>query len=116
MSNTVRRASTRSRPMLIRASGPAPNTPDDSGHGFSAFGSFVINPKFNVFARYDWVKPTQLRVAGVAGDVKDNYFNIGVDYKPIAPLDLALVYKHNRINNGTWSTSNGTIGGLDDGT
>jgi hypothetical protein len=48
--------------------------------------------------------------------VKDHYFNVGVDYKPIAPLDFALVYKRDRANNGFISTSNGNIGGLDRGT
>ena len=31
---------------------------------------------------------------------KDHYFNVGLDYKPIAPLDFALVYKRDRANNG----------------
>ena len=41
---------------------------------------------------------------------------MGLDYKPIAPIDLALVYKRERTKNGFLSTSNGTIGGLDHGT
>ena len=40
---------------------------------------------------------------------------MGLDYKPIGPIDLALVYKHDRARNGFISTSNGTIGGLDHG-
>jgi len=49
----------------------------------------VINPQFNVFGRYDWVKPTHIELAGTGGSVKDQYLNLGVDYKPIAPLDIA---------------------------
>ena len=49
-----------------------------------------------VFGRYDWVKPTQTVLAGTGGPVRDNYFNAGVNYKPIPPLDLALVYKRER--------------------
>ena len=94
---------------------PAPNTANDRAHGWSAFGSFVINPQFNIFGRYDWVKPTDVVVAGTGGSVRDHYFNIGVDYKPIAPLDFALVYKRDRANNGFINTSNGNIGGLDHG-
>ena len=75
----------------------------------------MINPQFNVFGRYDWVKPTHIELAGTGGSVKDQYLNLGVDYKPIAPLDFALVYKHDRANNGFIGTSNGTIGGLDHG-
>jgi hypothetical protein len=97
-------------------SGPLPATPNDSAHGWSAFGSFAFTPAISVFGRYDWVKPTGLTVAGTGGPVKDHYFNVGVDYKPIAPIDLALVYKHDRANNGFIGTSNGTIGGLDHGT
>ena len=35
--------------------------------------------------------------------------------KPIDPIDLALVYKHEQVTNGLLSTSNGTIGGPDRG-
>ena len=95
---------------------PAPNTPDDKAHGWSAFGSFAFTPKIAVFGRYDWLKPTQLTLNGTGGPVKDQYFNVGLNYKPIAPIDLALVYKREKTKNGFLSTSNGTIGGLDDGT
>ena len=94
---------------------PAPITANDKSHGWSAFGSFAFTPKLSVFGRYDWVRPTQVVLAGTGGAARDNYFNAGINYKPIAPLDLALVYKHERTNNGFISTSNGTIGGLDHG-
>jgi hypothetical protein len=84
----------------------------DKSHGVSAFGSFAFTPKMSVFGRYDWVKPSR----DLNPSLKDNYFNAGVDYKPIAPLDVALVYKRDKIDNGSWSTSNGTIGGTDHGT
>jgi hypothetical protein len=90
-------------------------TANDTSHGWSAFGSFNFTPKISAFARYDWVRPTHFVVAGTDGAAKDQYFNVGVDYKPIAPIDLALVYKHERTNNGFISTSNGNIGGLDHG-
>ena len=95
---------------------PAPITASDSARGWSAFGSFVINPQFNVFGRYEWVKPTDNTIALTDGPVKDRYFNLGVDYKPLPSLDFALVYKREKASNGTISTSNGTIGGLDHGT
>lgn len=97
--------------------GPPPiDTPDDKSHGWSAFGSFAFTPKIAAFARYDLVKPTSFVGVGTDGKVTDHYFNVGLNYKPIAPLDFAVVWKHERINNGTLSTSNGTIGGLDRGT
>jgi hypothetical protein len=95
---------------------PAPLTPNDKSHGWSAFGSFAVTPAVAVFGRYDLVNPTRAVLAGTDGDVKDHYFNVGVDYKPIPPIDLALVYKRDRAHNGFISTSNGTIGGLDRGT
>jgi hypothetical protein len=94
---------------------PAPLTPNDKSRGWSAFGSFAFTPKISAFGRYDWVRPTQVVLAGTDGAARDRYFNLGVDYKPIAPIDLAVVYKHERTDHGFLSTSNGTIGGLDRG-
>jgi hypothetical protein len=90
-------------------------TKNDTSHGWSAFGSFAFTPEINAFARYDWVRPTHVVIAGTDGAVKDQYFNVGVGYKPIAPIDIALVYKHDHADNGFINTSNGLIGGLDHG-
>jgi hypothetical protein len=97
---------------------PLPPLPtgDDKSHGWSGFGSFAFTPKISVFGRYDWVKPTQTVLAGTGGSVSDNYFNAGIDYKPLAPVDLALVYKRERASNGLINTSSGSIGGLKKGT
>lgn len=84
----------------------------DKSNGWSAFGSFAVTPKIGVFGRYDWVKPSR----DLNPALKDHYFNVGVDYKPITPLDFALVYKRDRANNGFINTSNGSIGGVDRGT
>jgi len=81
----------------------------DSADGWSAFGSFAFNKQFSVFGRYDWVKPKK----DLSPDLTDRYFNVGVNYKPIKEVDLALVYKRDRAKNGFLSTSNGTIGGID---
>jgi hypothetical protein len=88
---------------------------NDSGHGWSGFGSFAFNPMFNVFGRYDMVKPTDFQVVGADGTLRDHYFNIGATYKPIAPIDISLVYKHEKTSNGFLNTSNGNIGGNDQG-
>jgi predicted porin len=79
----------------------------DKADGWSAFGSYAFMPQFSVFGRYDHVKPSH----DLNPALKDDYFNAGIDYKPLPPLDFALVYKHDRVKNGTLSTSNGTIGG-----
>lgn len=83
----------------------------DKSDGWSAFGSFSFTPAIAVFGRYDQVKPSKDLNPGL----KDHYFNVGLDYKPIQPLDLALVYKHERTNHGFLNTSNGNIGGADHG-
>ncbi len=81
----------------------------DSADGWSTFGSYAFNKQFSVFGRYDWVKPKK----DLSPNLKDRYFNVGVNYKPIKEVDLALVYKRDRAKNGFLSTSNGTIGGID---
>ena len=84
----------------------------DKSDGWSAFGSFAFTPKILAFGRYDWVAPSR----EINPALKDHYFNAGLDYKPLPPLDFALVYKRERANHGLLSTSNGTIGGPDHGT
>jgi len=84
----------------------------DKSRGWSAFGSFAFTPKLAIFGRYDWVQPND----DTNSHLKDNYFNIGVNYKPIKGIDVALVYKRDKAKNGFISTSNGTIGGIEDGT
>ena len=91
---------------------PAPNTPDDKTSGWSGFGSFAFTPEIALFGRYDHLNPSK----DFNPALKDNYFNVGLNYKPIGPIDLALVYKRDKVTNGTLSTSNGTIGGADHGT
>ncbi len=84
----------------------------NSSDGWSAFGSYAFAPQFAVFGRYDWVKPSK----DLNPALRDRYFNVGVNYKPIPPIDLALVYKRDRAESGFISTSNGTIGGINEGT
>ena len=84
----------------------------DKSDGWSAFGSFAFTPKILAFGRYDWVAPSR----DINPALKDHYFNAGLDYKPLPPLDFALVYKRERANHGLLSTSNGTIGGPYHGT
>jgi hypothetical protein len=84
----------------------------DSSEGLGVFASFRFDPQWSVFGRYDWVKPSQ----DVSTKVKDDYFNLGVSYSPVKNIDLALVYKRDKVDNGFLSTSNGTIGGINDGT
>lgn len=84
----------------------------DAAEGWSLFGNINPIPDISVFARYDWVKPHK----DTQPDLKDHYVNAGIQYTAFKNVDLALVYKHDRADNGLISTSNGTIGGVKDGT
>ncbi|MBW8785312.1 MAG: hypothetical protein JF593_14555, partial [Novosphingobium sp.] len=48
--------------------------------------------------------------------LRDNYFNLGIQWEPVKIVDLALVYKRDAVDRGTLATSNGTIGGSVNGT
>jgi hypothetical protein len=50
-------------------------------------------------------------------DLRDEYFNVGLVNHVRKGIDLALVYKHEQVDGGgTVNTSNGVIGGLNEGT
>ena len=88
----------------------------DKDEGYSAFASYQFTPEWSVFGRYDWVNPkTTNSTTHAVTNVKDNYFNVGIQYSPFKMIDFALVYKHDRANGGFISTTNGSIGGLDHG-
>lgn len=80
----------------------------NSAEGVSAFGSFWFTPRFSIFGRYDYLKPQE----DINSAFHNNYYNVGLSYKPIGPLDFALVYKHDSVLDGVLSTGNGTIGTL----
>jgi hypothetical protein len=84
----------------------------NSSEGFSAFGSFKFTDRVALFGRYDWVKPKR----DTAPTLKNDYFNVGVSYSPARIVDFALMYKREKVANGTLATQNGTIGGSVDGT
>ncbi len=87
-------------------------TSKDQTTGWSAFGSYALSKKFAVFGRYDWVDPTKDSVP----QAKEDYYDFGVDYTGVKNIDIALVYKRDEADNISMSTSNGTIGGTDEGT
>jgi len=80
---------------------------EDKSDGISAFGNVNFHKNWSVFGRYDWIKPTKL----TNDNTKDNYYNVGLQWEPVKIIDLALVYKHEKVENGALGTANGTIGG-----
>ncbi|THD79381.1 MAG: hypothetical protein E7812_09935 [Phenylobacterium sp.] len=84
----------------------------DKSDGYSVFGSYNFTSQVSAFGRFDYVKPTK----DTKPSEKDAYWNIGLNWEPVKIVDLALVYKRDKIDNGSLSTSNGTIGGTVEGT
>jgi hypothetical protein len=86
----------------------------DEGDGFSSWISYDFNSQWSVFGRYDTAKPSK----DVLTSLKDQYTNLGIDFKPRKGVDLALVYKTEKVDNGQISVSgadaNGsyTLGGV----
>ncbi len=86
--------------------------PSDKADGYSIWGSVSPMAKVSLFARYDHAKPNK----DTNPDLQDDYYDAGISYAAYKNVDIALVYKHEKVENGTISTSNGTIGGVNDGT
>lgn len=80
----------------------------DKADGFSSYASYsFLSNQWSVFARYDRTKLSRI----VAPNLKDTYFNAGVAYKPIKLLDFALVYKNEKVENGSTSVSGADANG-----
>jgi nucleoid-associated protein YgaU len=80
---------------------------EDKSDGYSAFGNVNFAKTWSVFGKYEWVKPNKIS----NDNLKDQYYNVGIQWEPVKIVDLALVYKHDNVKNGTFGTQNGTIGG-----
>lgn len=65
----------------------------DRGEGYSVWGQAVIQGPFSVFARYDRTKMSEKLHPGL----REDYYNAGFQYHAIPGVDLALVYKHDRV-------------------
>jgi hypothetical protein len=90
---------------IVTSSGAVPVS--DKADGVSGWASYSFAAQWSVFGRYDQVKLSK----DVAPSLKDTYFNLGMSYKPIKGLDFALVYKNEKVDNGSASLSGGNAGG-----
>ena len=68
----------------------------DKADGYSAWGSYDFTSKVGVFARWDSAKTSK----DLAPNLKDEYFNVGVAAHATSKIDVALVYKHEKMDNG----------------
>jgi hypothetical protein len=83
----------------------------DEADGYSAWGSVNIKKNLAIFARYDDVTPSK----NLQPDLENTYVNVGVAFQPTAKVDIAFVYKQDKVEDGTFATTNGTIGGVTSG-
>jgi hypothetical protein len=88
----------------VVASSPTAVLNNDAAKGYSFLASYAFNATWNVFARYDNVNLSE----NVLPNLKDKFYDAGIDYKALKSLDLALVYKNEQVYNGA-----ATIGSAD---
>lgn len=74
---------------------------EDKADGYSIFGNAVISGPFSVFARYDESKNSKT----LHPNLKEQYYNGGFQYHVMTGIDLALVWKHDHIDNPTSATA-----------
>lgn len=68
----------------------------DKADGYSAWASYDFTPMFGVFGRWDQAKTSK----DLSPDLKDEYFNVGLATHPTKGVDVSLVYKHEKMDNG----------------
>ncbi len=78
----------------------------DKADGFSGWVSFSVSPTVALFGRYDDFKPSK----DLKPNLKDTYYNLGVEFKVNKEFQASLAYKYEKVEGGTISTGNGTIG------
>jgi hypothetical protein len=83
--------------------GPA----DDKANGTSGWVSYDINSQFQAIARYDNTKLS----ADISPNLRDEFFLLAGAYKPIKPLDIAVVYKNEKVEHGSNTISGANANG-----
>ena len=84
----------------------------DKADGVSGWASYNFTDMWGVFGRYDEAKTSK----DLLPNLKDKYFNVGVVSHPRKNIDIAFVYKNDKVDGGgVVATSNGNIGGVRDG-
>jgi hypothetical protein len=84
----------------------------DKADGESVWASYNFTDMWGVFGRYDNAKTSK----DLLPNLKDKYFNVGVVSHPRKNIDVAFVYKNDKVDGGgVVATSNGNIGGVRDG-
>jgi hypothetical protein len=82
------------------------STTEDKADGYSGWVQFMVDREWTLFGRYDSANPSK----DLKPTLKYDYYNLGVQWHVMKPVMAALVYKYAEVKNGTFGTSNGTIG------
>jgi hypothetical protein len=79
----------------------------DKSDGFSGWGQFNVNTAWSVFAKYETAKPSK----DLKPNLKETYYNAGLQWRLNRAFAASLIYKHDEVEGGTFSTGNaGTVG------
>jgi hypothetical protein len=95
------------------AEDPTGTVVSDEAEGYSTWAAYAFLRRWSVFARYDHSRLSRDHDPNLT----DQYVNAGVSYEPLRTLDLALVYKHEQVTDGSISVAGAdanasyTIGG-----
>jgi hypothetical protein len=79
----------------------------DVAEGYSSWVSYNFLPRWAAFGRFDRSHLSE----DVNPKLIDTYYNLGIDFKPIAAIDVALVFKHENVRDGTISVGGGDANG-----
>lgn len=75
---------------------------EDTSDGYSLWASYLFYKQFSLFGKYERVKPTK----DLFPAITERYYNFGVNYEPTKIVDLAIVYKRDRVDHGYFNPSN----------
>ena len=73
----------------------------DKADGYSAWAPYDFTPMLGVFGRWDEAKTSK----DLAPNLKDEYFNVGLAAHATSKIDVSLVYKHEKMDNGFINTA-----------
>jgi hypothetical protein len=76
----------------------------DKSEGSSIWASYQITPMVSVFGKSEYVEPSKA-VIFPNNIKKDQFFHVGVNFEPVKIVDLALVYKHDKVNGNNAPTT-----------
>ena len=82
--------------------GQVTSATSDRAYGISVWGSVSPMRHITLFGRFDYAKPSQT----LHSNLTDYYFNAGAQYQAYKNVVLALAFKHEKQDNGSWHTPN----------